>query len=210
MNRVRLWCEFLLLFVGLIVVLVVVKVPFGPIPILLVGGGAVLVYLRRQPTFDRASLWRASGVRESVPSMLVGVAVGAVVLGGAVFLVDWESFFAMPREHPLLWLAVAILYPLVSVYPQELLYRAFLLHRYAPLFGTGRTAAFASAVVFGFAHLIYGNAISVVLTLIGGWMFARRYQRTRSLLAAGVEHALYGVLIFTIGLGDLFYHGATG
>jgi hypothetical protein len=47
-----------------------------------------------------------------------------------------------------------------------------------------------------------------VLTLIGGWLFARRYQRTRSLLAASVEHALYGVLAFTVGLGALFHHGA--
>jgi hypothetical protein len=37
--------------------------------------------------------------------------------------------------------------------------------------------------------------------------FARRYQRSRSLRAAA-EHALYGVLAFTVGLGDLFYHGA--
>ena len=44
--------------------------------------------------------------------------------------------------------------------------------------------------------------------MLGGWLFARRYQRTRSLLTVSVEHALYGVLIFTIGLGDLFYHAA--
>jgi hypothetical protein len=44
----------------------------------------------------------------------------------------------------------------------------------------------------------------VLLTLAGGWLFARRFQRTRSLLVASVEH---GVLAFTIGLGDLFYHG---
>jgi hypothetical protein len=48
----------------------------------------------------------------------------------------------------------------------------------------------------------------VLLTLAGGWLFARRYQRTRSLLAASVEHALYGVLAFTVGLGTLFYHAA--
>ncbi|MEU4707697.1 hypothetical protein AB0G00_14815 [Nocardia salmonicida] len=41
-----------------------------------------------------------------------------------------------------------------------------------------------------------------------GVLFATRYQRTRSLLTTSVEHALYGILMFTIGLGDFFYHGA--
>ncbi|MEV0717803.1 hypothetical protein [Asanoa sp. NPDC050611] len=49
----------------------------------------------------------------------------------------------------------------------------------------------------------------MLLTPAGGWLFARRYQRTRSLLVASVEHSRSGVLAFTIGLGDLFYHGAT-
>jgi hypothetical protein len=49
-----------------------------------------------------------------------------------------------------------------------------------------------------------------VLSAAAGWIFARRYQQTRSLLATSIEHALYGVLAFTVGLGDLFYHGAVG
>ncbi|MHB1155946.1 MAG: hypothetical protein ACYC26_03800 [Phycisphaerales bacterium] len=37
------------------------------------------------------------------------------------------------------------------------------------------------------------------------WMFTRTYQRTGSLLLAGIEHALYGDLLFTIGLGHYLY-----
>jgi uncharacterized protein len=131
-----------------------------------------------------------------------------VLMAVAVWLWDPGRLFDLPRTEPVIWAAVVVLYPLLSVYPQEVLYRAFLLHRYAPLIGTGRWAAAASAVAFGFAHLIFGNGVAVVLTLGGGWLFARRYQRSRSLLTVSVEHALYGVLIFTVGLGSLFYHGA--
>lgn len=46
------------------------------------------------------------------------------------------------------------------------------------------------------------------MSLVGGAFFATRFQRTRSLLTASVEHALYGILVFTIGLGEYFYHGA--
>lgn len=49
----------------------------------------------------------------------------------------------------------------------------------------------------------------MVLSLIGGWLFTRRYQRSRSLLAVAIEHALYRQLVFTIGLGEFFYHGAS-
>jgi membrane protease YdiL (CAAX protease family) len=94
------------------------------------------------------------------------------------------------------------------VYPQELLFRAFLLRRYSAVFKTDRAAAAASAVAFGFAHLMFGNVLAVTATVAGGWLFARRYQRTRSLLVASVEHTLYGGTIFTIGLGRFFYHGA--
>ena len=47
----------------------------------------------------------------------------------------------------------------------------------------------------------------VVLTAIGGWFFATTYARTRSLWLASFEHALYGQLVFTVGLGQYFYGG---
>jgi uncharacterized protein len=199
---VWLGIEFVLIFFGLIGVYLVVDVPAGPIPVLIVAATVALVHLWRQPGFDRRDLLRPAGVRRELPSMLIGVAAAAVLMVIGVAIWDMDRLFV------LLWLVIIVFYPLLSVYPQEVLYRAFLLHRYAPLFGTGRGAAAAGAVAFGFAHLIFGNWISVVLTLGGGWLFARRFQRSRSLLAASVEHALYGVLIFTVGMGELFYHGA--
>ncbi|MEV4205872.1 hypothetical protein [Nocardia salmonicida] len=48
----------------------------------------------------------------------------------------------------------------------------------------------------------------MLLSAAAGVLFAIRYQRTRSLLTTSVEHALYGILVFTVSLGDFFYHGA--
>ncbi|GIF19041.1 membrane protease YdiL (CAAX protease family) [Actinoplanes tereljensis] len=196
--------EYLLIFFGLVGLYIAVHVPGGPIPVLLLAAVAVVVYLRR----TRTALLRAGALRTALPGVLalwLAVSVLAVV---AVALFDRDHLFDLPRREPLLWLAIVIFYPLVSVYPQELLFRAFLLHRYAPVFGTGLAAAAASAVAFGFAHLLFGNVLAVVATIAGGWLFARRYQRTGSLLVVSVEHALYGLTIFTVGLGQYFYHGA--
>lgn len=41
-------------------------------------------------------------------------------------------------------------------------------------------------------------------------MFHRgTYRRARSLLAASIEHALYGMLVFSVGLGRFFFHGTS-
>ncbi|WP_250035670.1 CPBP family glutamic-type intramembrane protease [Paractinoplanes maris] len=194
------FAEFLLLFFGLVGVYIAIDVPGGPIPVLLAAGVLVVLYLRRQ----RVSL---AGPRDF--SGVLGLwALVSVLTVAAMAVFDRDNLFVLPRENPGLWLAIIVFYPLVSVYPQELLYRAFLLHRYEAVWGTGKRAAAASAVAFGFAHLLFGNVIAVVSTVIGGWLFARRYQRTGSLLVVSVEHALYGITIFTVGLGQYFYHGA--
>jgi hypothetical protein len=209
-RRVWLAFEYLILFYGVVGVYVLLDSPGSPIPFLLVLGGAAWLYLRRQPTFDRGDLWRISALRSALPSILALSAAVAVLMVVAVAIWDPDRLFRFPREAPLMWIVVAIFYPLLSVYPQELLFRAFLMHRYGPTFGNGVATAAASAAAFGYAHIIFGTAISVVLTVVAGWMFARRYQHTRSLLTTSVEHAIYGVLAFTVGLGDLFYHGAAG
>lgn len=200
--------EHLLVFYGLVGLFIAAQIPGGPIPLLLVAGAAVVAYLVRTPEFDNRDLWRPQALRPALPAMIARWAVFSVLAVIGVAFLDRGHLFDMPRQHTALWLLIVVFYPLASVYPQELLYRAFLLHRYRRLFRTERLAAGASAAAFGFAHLLFGNVLAVVLTIGGGWLFARTYQRSRSLLTVSVEHALYGITIFTVGLGRLFYHGA--
>ncbi|XVV13862.1 CPBP family intramembrane glutamic endopeptidase [Actinoplanes sp. CA-131856] len=195
MSRIA---EYLLLFYGVAGLYIVLDVPGGPIPVLLIAAALVIVYMRR----CGLPFLTASALRSSLPRVLALWAVVSLLAVLAVAVFDPSELFALPREQPWLWLAICVGYPLLSVYPQELLYRGFLMHRY-PFGGPA-----ASAVAFGFVHLLFGNVLAVVATLAGGWLFARRYQRTGSLLVVSVEHALYGITIFTIGLGRFFYHGA--
>jgi len=119
-----------------------------------------------------------------------------------------QRLFDFPRERTVLWLAVVVLYPLLSVYPQELICRRWFFDRYALLFGEGRIMVAASALSFGWLHIVFKNPVAVALASVGGWLFAETYRRNRSLRLVCLEHALYGDLIFTIGLGAFFYHGA--
>jgi membrane protease YdiL (CAAX protease family) len=65
----------------------------------------------------------------------------------------------------------------------------------------------ASAAAFAFLHIVFRNTLAVALTFAGGLLFAFRYAETDSLLTSSVEHALYGCWLFTVGLGQYFYHG---
>lgn len=206
-RKTWLTVEFVGLFFGIAGLYAVFLRGVSPLPFLLVVAGCVVVYLTRTG-FDRRDFWRADALRGALPGMLGLWAVAAVVLGVAVAVLRPDSLFDLPRERPLIWLLVLVFYPLISVYPQELLFRAFLFHRYAPVFGDGVGMVAASAAAFGFVHLMFGSWLSVALSAAAGWLFAERYRRTRSLLTVSVEHALYGCLVFTIGLGDFFFHGA--
>jgi membrane protease YdiL (CAAX protease family) len=64
-----------------------------------------------------------------------------------------------------------------------------------------------NAFCFGYMHIIFHNWVAVVLTIIGGFLFAVTYNKTRSTLLVSIEHSLFGCLIFTIGLGEFFYKG---
>ena len=57
-------------------------------------------------------------------------------------------------------------------------------------------------------HIVFMNPVAVLLSLVGGFLFSATYSKTKSLLWVSVEHSLYGMLIFTLGLGKFFY-GAT-
>ena len=130
------------------------------------------------------------------------LAAGAIIVG--LHILAPEKLFSLIRHRPGFWALVMVLYPLLSVYPQELLYRRYLFSHYRPLFQSDALLLGVSAVVFGWLHIIFHNPLACVFTLVGGVFFADTYRRTRSLWLTCIEHIMYGQFIFTIGLGEYF------
>jgi membrane protease YdiL (CAAX protease family) len=135
---------------------------------------------------------------------LYGLFAGKVVFGLRVPV----ELFGLPRRIPGLFFTIAIFYPWVSVYPQNVIYRAFFCHRYEPLLGSGWTMIVINAALFSFGHVMFGNWLVLALTFAGGILFTRTYLRSRSLLLSVFEHALYGLLCFSIGVGIYLLYGA--
>ncbi|MXV38623.1 hypothetical protein GO491_08035 [Flavobacteriaceae bacterium Ap0902] len=55
---------------------------------------------------------------------------------------------------------------------------------------------------------MFQNFIAIGFTFLGGFLFAWRYHRSRSILISCLEYALYGNLLFTIGIGKYLAMGA--
>jgi membrane protease YdiL (CAAX protease family) len=182
--------------------------PNAPLPALVLAAALAWLWLRRRPGAQEASLWNWPAARAGLARILPRTVLGCAVIGAGVAAWMPDRLFRFVRQAPGFWALVMILYPVISATAQELLYRAFFFHRYRPLLGQGAGAVAASAVLFGFAHIIFGAWLSVALSALGGVLFSLTYLRSGSLALAAIEHAIYGDFLFTIGLGEFFYHGA--
>jgi membrane protease YdiL (CAAX protease family) len=208
-SGLYLSAELGVLFVGVPVALWLRALPRQPIVVLLLGSSACAAALLRDPSFDQTRLWNAPAAYAHLGGALAAAAVVAAVMAGAVRWWSPERLFDLVRKRPRLWLLVMLLYPVLSVYPQELIYRAFFAHRYAELFPSEGTRIVASAAFFAFGHVFFPRPwVAMGLTFLGGLLFAYHYELSRSLLLASIEHALFGQIAFTVGLGRFFYAGA--
>lgn len=200
-------CECVLLFVAAPVAVALVPWRVHFIPLLWGLTALCTILLWIDPTFDRQRFGRARELRALGPRILRRFVVLAALLAAFTAATMPERLFGFVRSRPGLWALVMVLYPLLSVYPQGIIYRAFFFHRYRRLFGDGAAMTIAAAIAFSLAHVALRNGLAPAMTLVGGLLFAETYRRSRSLVVSGVEHSLYGCFIFTIGLGWYFYNG---
>ena len=144
-----------------------------------------------------AALWRRR------PAFIAGLCVSGILF----FSFSDAHWFHLPTQETERWLILLVVYPLCSVIPQELIYRTFFFHRYKKIIPKKRTRAWLSALFFAWAHVIYGNWIAVAVAFGGGLLFAFTYAKSRSTLACVIEHSIWGLWLFSFGLGQYIDSG---
>lgn len=140
------------------------------------------------------AFWKRTGILLFIISILTYVYVSYT---------DASQLFIVLRTKPKLWLFILFFYSVFSVYPQELIYRTFFFIRYEKLFKSEKLLIFVNAIVFSLAHFFFQNSLVLVLTFLGGVLFALTFVKTRSTLLVSIEHAVYGCWLFTIGMGAM-------
>lgn len=212
LRRLRLLVELCLLFVGAPLAMSYAihgyRIPLVLVlqPVLL----GLVAYLLLDPRFRlRTELSKGFALSHLLAMLALAAAVTVAVVM-VMRELHPDQFLGIIRNRPGLWLLIICFYPLLSVIPQELVYRTFFFHRYGPLFGSHRWAAIlTNGALFGLGHVMFGNWIAILGTFAAGILIAYRYEKTRSFWAAWLEHTLYGWLVFTVGLGQFFFTGVS-
>ncbi|WP_421701839.1 CPBP family intramembrane glutamic endopeptidase [Aliiroseovarius sp.] len=198
MTRQVLWFEFLLLFVLAPVAIAALLPATAMFPALFAVTLVGIVLLQ----FTRAFHWRELRAGPVNTRQVVLFGAGMVVLClGLMVLTAPGQLFNILRERPLMMLAIALFYPVVSALPQELVFRPLFFRRYGPILPDGRAA------LFSLAHLMYWSWIVAAMTFAGGLIFAHAYEVRRSFPMAVALHSIAGVVIFATGMGIYFYSG---
>ncbi|MDA9066715.1 CPBP family intramembrane metalloprotease [Flavobacteriales bacterium] len=114
------------------------------------------------------------------------IKLGAIALGSFLFLFfyDSDSLFNVISTKPMLWLGYSLIYVLLSVIPQEIIYRYFFLKRYRTLFKNKLVMVLVNASLFSLAHIWFNSWIVLAFTFVGGILFFYTYRKNSLALAS--------------------------
>ena len=145
-------------------------------------------------TLDWKQFWKQTFLK------LIGIAILTTIY---MWIFDSSNLYSVIRNKPMLWVVILFLYSLFSVYPQELIYRTFFFQRYQSLFKNESLFILVNAALFSLAHIFFKNTLVMLLTFLGGILFALTFRKTKSTLLVAIEHSIYGCWLFTVGMGEI-------
>ena len=209
MRHPLLLAEFSLVYIGLPAALNLANVqrPILYLSLWIMALSGIWV-LRRNHALNWVELWQGQGWQPAQKRAALLRFLGLSTLAAAFMYYFYPQFFlGFPRQKPLLWAMVMLLYPVLSVIAQEFVFRSFFLRRYAPLFPHPILMFAVNTLAFGYLHIVLHNWVAPLLSAFGSIIFTYGYLQHRSLKWVVIEHAAYGCMIFTLGFGWFFFYG---
>ncbi|MGC6430427.1 MAG: CPBP family intramembrane glutamic endopeptidase [Jejuia sp.] len=194
--------EFLIIFIIIPLSFALDYSPFIKMGIGLIGFMYVIYVLRKvekekfklAPNLNWTSFWK---------STITKLLVIALITFIFVWQTNKNALFFVMLNKPQLWVFILFVYTFLSVYPQELIYRTFYFKRYGVFIKNTKLFIFLNALVFSLAHILFKNTLVLILTFLGGILFALTFTKTKSTLLVSIEHAIYGCWLFTVGMGEM-------
>ncbi|MBK9584960.1 MAG: CPBP family intramembrane metalloprotease [Alphaproteobacteria bacterium] len=166
-----------------------------------------VLFLTREGFWEK--VWRFEAVNwQNMKTILPRWALCSIGMLIFIYFYDPARMFYIIEQRPAAIPVILFAYPLLSALPQEMIFCGYFFERFKTLFTTERMMIIASALVFAYAHVLYINWVAPLLSLVAGLIFASTYSKTKSLALVTIEHGLYGISLFLIGLGWYFYGGA--
>ena len=119
-------------------------------------------------------------------------------------ILDSNLLFYFPKNYFFIWVSVILFYPILSVIPQEIIFRVLFFERYSCLFKNQFFYLILNSIIFAYIHLVFQNFHAFFITLITSPIFAYAYLN-KSFKTCFLTHTVGGQLVFTYGLGEYFY-----
>lgn len=158
--------------------------------------------LWKDPDFDNRNFIRFDQAyfRKSLPRIIII----SILLIWFTWWIFPGLFLAYPVNEFGGYILTFFLYPVVSVLPQEIIYRMYFFQRYKKIVPEKYLLMLSNAIIFGLTHVIYDNLVAPIATFLVSWIFIFNYLKTQSLLNVSLEHYIYGLVMFTVGFGHFF------
>jgi len=145
----------------------------------------------RKEGIDMAIFW---GIISMIAMFVIMFIIGIVLtiyganLEESSNITDLEQIFSLPS-----------IFFIVAFQPigEEIFFRGFLLDKISSLAGR-ETAIVVTSILFGMAHLTYGNIYPAIMTGILGLILAYMVVKTKSLTTAIIAHIFFNVTSVTL------------
>ncbi len=194
--------EFFLIFI-IVPVSFVIEFPIWIKMTIGLSGFLYIIFILLRVEKEKFRLSQGLDWKTFFKQTLLKLLIIAILTSLYVYFTNASDLFIVMRENPWLWIRILFFYSIFSVYPQELIYRTFYFKRYETLFKNKKQFLFINAIVFSLAHLFFKRTLVIVLTFLGGLLFAFTYKKTKSTVLVSIEHAIYGCWLFTVGMGEM-------
>ncbi len=159
--------------------------------------GAIVAYLISR-LLGYTNLDLGITLRRARPSLIAVAPFTLVFLVASILWLMLGGVRFKPTED----LGFFIFYIFISCPIQELLFRGVL----SSLFNSFKMREYIEIIVasllFGFVHIIYQDAITVVIMTIVGYFWYSAYKREPSLVGVTISHIILGVFTIVVGLVD--------
>ncbi|MCR9205439.1 MAG: CPBP family intramembrane metalloprotease [Halobacteriovoraceae bacterium] len=196
--------EYLLVFFGIPFLFFKGLISFWVLPVLWLAMIPYGIFLYKDPDFKKEQLWNFDSARGNFKTMGILILISTLGLIGILWFKEPQLLFLVIKKKPLFWVIGVLGYPLLSVYPQEVIFRAYFFQRFGKFIRNDMILILLSAIAFSYMHIVFKNWYAVLFTFPGGILFARSWVKTRSLALPSIEHSLYGQILLTVGYGTYF------
>ncbi len=139
-----------------------------------------------------------NGIIWAVISIVIAFVIISVIGGVLQFLgFDLTDSSNIPQLESYFTIPSILILIIIQPVGEEIFFRGFLLDKIDDLFGK-TTAIICTSLLFGIAHLSFGNVYPAILTSIIGLILALLVIKTNNLYSSIFAHVFFNIISFTL------------